>query len=146
MYAAGFIEGVLTAVRMSQFYSNFYQTIMKDESVAQALAAVKRMFDAELEFVRSNSNWHAGVVSVEPSDPYWKHMRYQFVQLWALKDGYNFVAMGKGVRMLDLIDFMVINSHAELPELMMAYSLEALTKRKHFQQTPLAEEASLLQS
>jgi hypothetical protein len=41
MYSAGFIEGMLTAVRISQFYSNTYQTIMKDETNAQALSIIK---------------------------------------------------------------------------------------------------------
>jgi len=136
MYAAGFIEGMLTAVRISQFYSNFYQTIMKDESNAQAMVIIRKVFEDELEFVKNNANFHPGVISVEPLDPYWKHMRYQFIQLWALKDGYNFVAMGKGVRMLDLIDFLVINSHAELPELMQAYSPKAVRARRSFQKAP----------
>lgn len=138
MYSAGFIEGLLTAVRISQFYSNFYQTIMKDETNAHALEIVKKVFEDELEFVKTNSNFHPGVISIEPGDPYWKHMRYQFVQLWAVKDGYNFVAMGKGVRMLDIIDFLIINSHAELPELMQAYSPEAIKKRRAFQAAPTA--------
>merc|ERR1719163_2266888 len=136
MYAAGFIEGILTAVRISQFYSNFYQTIMKDETNAQAMAIIRKVFEDELEFVKTNANFHPGVISLEPADPYWKHMRYQFVQLWAIKDGYNFVAMAKGVRNLDLIDFLVINSHAELPELMQAYSPEAVKKRREFQKAP----------
>merc|ERR1719327_739659 len=117
MYAAGFIEGMLTAVRISQFYSNFYQTIMK--------------------FVKKNANFKPGAITTDPIDPYWKHMRYQFVQLWAMKDGYNFVATHKGVRSLDLIDFMMINSHAELPELMQAYMPEAIKKRQSFQKGPV---------
>lgn len=136
MYSAGFIEGMLTAVRISQFYSNFYQTIMKDETNAQALAGIRKVFEDELEYVKTNSNFHPGVISLEPMDPYWKHMRYQFVQLWAIKDGYNFVAMAKGVRMLDLIDFLVINNHAILPELMQAYAPEAVKKRRAFQRAP----------
>merc|ERR1712216_83992 len=120
MYAAGFIEGMFSAVRISQFYSNFYQTLVKDETTSQAMGIIRRVFKDEIEFVRKNSNFHAGVISTEPVDPYWKHMRYQYVQLWAMKDGYNFVAMDKGVRTLDLLDFVIINSHAELPELIQA--------------------------
>jgi len=137
MYAAGFIEGMLTAVRISQFYSNFYQTIMRDEGNAHALNIIRKVFEDELEYVKTNANFHPGVISVEPGDPYWKHMRYQFVQLWAIKDGYNFVALGKGVRTLDLIDFLVINSHAELPELMQAYAPDAIKKRREFQAAPV---------
>jgi len=137
MYSAGFIEGMLTAVRISQFYSNFYQTLMKDETNAAAMTVIRKVFEDELEFVKTNANFHGGVISVEPPDPYWKHMRYQFTQLWGLKDGYNFVAMAKGVITLDLIDFLVINIHAELPELMQAYSPEAITARRAFQARPV---------
>jgi len=140
-YAAGYIEGMISATRISQFYSNFYQTIMKDEVHSQALAVLKTVFEDELEFVKTNSNFHAGVMSTEPVDPYWKHMRYQFVQLWGMCDGYNFMASKNGVRQLDLIDFVIINSHAELPELIQAYTLAAIKKRKAFQQAP----ASFLQ-
>lgn len=136
MYAAGFIEGILTAVRISQFYSNFYQTIMKDETNAQAMAIIRKVFEDELEFVKTNANFHPGVISLEPPDPYWKHMRYQFVQLWAVKDGYNFVAMAKGVRMLDMTDMLVINAHAELAELMQAYTPKAIEERQRFQKAP----------
>jgi hypothetical protein len=94
MYAAGYIEGVFTAVRISQFYSNFYQTLVKDQTVAGGMQILKKVFNDELEYVKTNSNIHPGVMSTEPLDPFWKHMRYQFVQLWALKDGYNFCAMG----------------------------------------------------
>jgi len=136
MYAAGFIEGLLTATRISQFYSNFYQTMMKDERNAQALTSIKKVFEDEIEFVKKNTNFQPGVISTEPLDPYWKHMRYQFVQMWAMKDAYNFAAQAKGVRSLDLIDFMLINSHAELPELMQAYAPAALQKRQTFQKKP----------
>merc|ERR1719359_1387750 len=53
MYSAGFIEGMLTAVRISQFYSNFYQTIMKDETNARAFSAIRKVFEQELEFVKN---------------------------------------------------------------------------------------------
>merc|ERR1719482_2362636 len=121
---------------MSQFYTNFYQVLIKDQPDANALEVIKKVFHDELEFVKKNANFHPGVISMEPPDPYWKHMRYQFVQLWAVKDGYNFVAMAKGVRMLDLIDFLVINNHAILPELMQAYTPEAVKQRRAFQRAP----------
>lgn len=144
MYTAGFMEGVLTAVRMSQFYTNFYQTIMKDEASANALSNVRKMFADELDFVMKNSNIHKGATSVEPMDPLWQHARYIYVQLWGIKDGYNMVALAKGVRTLDMVDMVVINSHAELPELLEAYTPDALYRRRQFQAKPVVE-TSLLQ-
>jgi hypothetical protein len=122
---------------MSQFYSNFYQTMMKDQTAAGSIERIKKVFHDELEFVKTNSNFHPGAVSVEPPDPYWKHMRYLFIQMWGVKDGYNFVAMNKGVRQLDMMDMMVINTHAELPELLQAYSPDAVKKREEYQKDPV---------
>mmetsp|Transcript_93569 Transcript_93569/g.171695 ORF Transcript_93569/g.171695 Transcript_93569/m.171695 type:complete len:716 (+) Transcript_93569:76-2223(+) len=144
MYTAGFIEGMLTAVRMSQFYTNFYQTMMKDEATAQALTNIRKMFLDELDFVMKNSNIHSGATSVEPMDPLWQHARYIYVQLWGIKDGYNYVAVAKGVRTLDMVDMLVINSHGELPELLEAYTPAALLNRLKFQQKPITL-TSLLQ-
>jgi hypothetical protein len=132
MYAAGFVEGLLSAVRISQFYSNSFQTLMKDENNAAAINNLKRVFEDELKFVQSKTNIHAGTASVEPADPYWKQIRYQYMQMWALKDAYNFVAAANGVRQLSLLDFMFINSHAELPELLQAYAPDAMKKRPSF--------------
>merc|ERR1719171_1095894 len=66
MYAAGYIEGMLTAVRISQFYSNFYQTIMKDEKNAQAMTSIRKVFEDEIKFVKKNTNFQPGVISTEP--------------------------------------------------------------------------------
>ena len=43
VYSAGFLEGFLTAPRLSQFYSNFYQLIIKDEDNNRALANIRTM-------------------------------------------------------------------------------------------------------
>lgn len=133
MYAAGFLEGLISAVRMSQFYSNFYQILVPNENAARTLNNIRRVCKDELEFVRQNSNLHAGAMSMEPADPYWKHARYIYLQMWGIKDGYNFVALAKKVRQLDMIDMMLINKHAELPELMEIYSPDRMRSRQLFQ-------------
>jgi hypothetical protein len=144
MYAAGFAEGLMTATRLSQFYSNFYQLINMNEDNAAALANIKHMYAQELEFVRTNANLHPGALSVEPMDPYWKHARYMLFQLWGMKDGYNAAALAHGVRFLDLIDFWMINSHGELSEEMQAYTPAAIKERRE-KQRPGAIKAQLMQ-
>merc|ERR1719253_971519 len=133
MFSAGFVEGILTYARISQFYSNFYQTMMKDENSASALINIKAVFADELKFIKTNTNFHGGAVSLEPADPVWKHARYVLMQMWGIKDAYNFAALTKGVNQIDLIDMFVINSHGELPELMEAYSPAAIKSRQRFQ-------------
>jgi hypothetical protein len=144
VYAAGFLEGILTAKRLSQFYSNFYQLIMKDEDNMRALANIKVMYAKEMEFVKTNSNIHPGALSVEPVDPYWKQIRYLLFQLWGMKDGYNAVALPKGVRMLDLVDMYLINNHGELSEEMEAYTPKMVDERKKAQGADLLQVGQLI--
>eukprot|EP00913_Durusdinium_trenchii_P007957 g7463.t1 len=80
MYSAGLVEGMLSAERLSQFYSNFYPLLAADEDGGT--------------------------------------------------DAYNLVAKEKGVGTIDMVDMFFINAHAELPEMMQAYSPEATAQRQ----------------
>eukprot|EP00747_Dinoflagellata_sp_TGD_P131108 gnl/TRDRNA2_/TRDRNA2_174929_c0_seq7.p1 gnl/TRDRNA2_/TRDRNA2_174929_c0~~gnl/TRDRNA2_/TRDRNA2_174929_c0_seq7.p1 ORF type:complete len:496 (+),score=77.07 gnl/TRDRNA2_/TRDRNA2_174929_c0_seq7:50-1489(+) len=136
MYAAGWLEGLITAARISQFYSNFYQLLGRDETNWGSIQNIRTMFKGELEYIKRNSNFHAGAISVPPPDPYWAHIRYVFEQMWGVKDGYNFAAeghFGGGAPKLDLVDMMLINSHAEVPDLIEAYKPSAVALRRKIQ-------------
>lgn len=142
MYSAGLVEGILTAERMSQFYTNFYPLLQPDEDSARAIGNIRNAFSLEVQYMERESNLRAGTMNGEPADPYWKHVRYTFLQLWGLKDGYNIVAKEKGVRTLDMIDMLFINSHAELPELMQAYAPAQVETRTAFQtQVPAGDKS-----
>jgi hypothetical protein len=133
IYAAGFAEGIMTVARISQFYSNAYQLMMKDEANSHALMNIKKMFHDALGYVKQNSNLASNVVSLPPPDPYWVQARWLLIQLWGIHDAYNFAAVAKNVHSLDLIDMFIINSHAEMPELMEAYTPLAVKKRRAYQ-------------
>jgi len=134
MYGAGFLEGLLTAERISQFYSNFYQVIAKDQGLLLGLGNVKSMFYDELKYLKKNCNFQRGPMAAEPTDEYWKQMRYQLSQLFGIRDGYNYVAHLTNVKQLDIIDLMLINSHSQLPTLIDAYSPAAAISRRAFQE------------
>jgi len=138
IYSAGYIEGALTAPRISQFYSNAHQILLKDEANANALQNVKLMFHDEIEYVKKNSNIHPGVLSVEPGDPYWRHARFVLFQVWGIRDAYNIRALGAGVHCLGLEDMWAINNHAMMPELMLEYTAEMIMQRRKFQSQPSA--------
>mmetsp|Transcript_36647 Transcript_36647/g.80039 ORF Transcript_36647/g.80039 Transcript_36647/m.80039 type:complete len:682 (+) Transcript_36647:164-2209(+) len=149
MYAAGFVEGIMTAYRTSQFYSNVIQTLMKDSVNSNGLANTRIMFGDEIAFLEKNANIHPGVLSVPPPDPYWAHARYVMTQIWGFKDAYNEIAMATqggpaSAAMLDMVDMWTINSHAELSELLLAYSPERLQARQKFQAAQQGE--TLLQA
>ncbi|OLP85098.1 putative phospholipase B-like 2 [Symbiodinium microadriaticum] len=129
MYSAGIVEGYLTAERMSQFYSNFYPLLQPNEDSTLAMMNIRNSFNQQIQHIMRMCHLAAGTAEGEPADPYWKHVRYLFLQMWGLKDAYNLVAGEKGVRTIDMVDLLFINSHAELPELIEAFRPQAVAER-----------------
>lgn len=123
MYAAGFAEGYLAAELTTQFYANLEALLARDTLWAATRGRMKAVFERNLEHLKDKSNFRGGPAGEEPTDPYWKHARYILSQLWGMKDGHNAAAasLGPGVPPIDLMDLLILNSHAELPELMEAH-------------------------
>jgi len=136
MYAAGYIEGLMTCVRLSEYYANTHLLLMKDEQRHHALLNIKGMMQNEIGFVKMKSNIVTHIMTEEPADSYWKHIRYLLFQMWGMADGYNFAATHFNVHTLGLEDLVLINSGAELPDLMMAYSPLAVSSRVAAQAPP----------
>mmetsp|Transcript_59846 Transcript_59846/g.106398 ORF Transcript_59846/g.106398 Transcript_59846/m.106398 type:complete len:640 (+) Transcript_59846:110-2029(+) len=136
MYAAGFIEGLMTSVRISEFYSNSQKVLLKKNEVANALPSIRKLFKNQLGFTRSMTNMEHHVFSDEPEDPYYKHVRYTLFQMWGVLDGYNFAALRFGGDTLELEDMLFMNAGAELPQLMQAYGPDAREHRASKSQAP----------
>lgn len=135
IYAAGYIEGLITGWRISQFYTNAHAVLMKDAAAGGALNNVKRMFHNEVEYLKKQANFHAGVLSQPPLDPYWAHGRWLLFQVWGMRDGFNWIAVNKGVLGLTMVDMWTINANAVLPELMEAFTPAAMMQRRKYQST-----------
>eukprot|EP00929_Paragymnodinium_shiwhaense_P119046 TRINITY_DN90936_c0_g1_i1.p1 TRINITY_DN90936_c0_g1~~TRINITY_DN90936_c0_g1_i1.p1 ORF type:complete len:688 (+),score=82.15 TRINITY_DN90936_c0_g1_i1:112-2175(+) len=133
LYAAGFLEGLMSGPRMSQFYSNFYGIAERVEDGQEALENIKALFKDELEYAQKHSHFvgqpNAGV---PPQDPYWKHGRAMLHQLYGLRDGYNHAAKTASQPEITMTDVWMINSHAQLQELVEAYKPDAVTQREKF--------------
>ncbi|CAK8997095.1 unnamed protein product [Durusdinium trenchii] len=129
MYSAGLVEGMLSAERLSQFYSNFYPLLAADEESSRTLMNIRNLFSQQVHHILHVVGLSGGF-GEEPADPYWKQVRYLFLQMWGIKDAYNLVAKEKGVGTIDMVDMFFINAHAELPEMMQAYSPEATAQRQ----------------
>jgi len=129
MYSAGFVEGLLTCVRLSQYYANTHQLVLKDEAGKHSLANLRGLFKNELAFMKAKANIVPHVMTEEPKEAYWQHSRYVLFQMWGVVDGYNFAADHFGVHSLTLEDMLLINSGGELPDLMMAYTPLAVADR-----------------
>jgi hypothetical protein len=119
VYSAGFVEGLMTSVRISEQYSNTYRLF--DE---RQLSVLKTVFHKELDNLRQKTNLVSHVLTVEPPDAYWKQARYVLVQLWGICDGYNHIARQTKVATLSLEDMLLLNAGAEIPVLLNAFAFK----------------------
>merc|ERR1719478_679683 len=129
MYAAGYLEGLLTCVRLSQYYANTHKLLIRDEATHHSLANVKGMIEQEIAFLRIKANLKRHIMTEEPKEDYDKHTRYLLFQLWGVTDGYNFAAQHFNVHTLSFTDLVFVNSGAEMPELVQAYTPQAVSDR-----------------
>merc|ERR1719146_291806 len=94
------------------------------------------MMQNEIGFVKMKSNIVPHIMTEEPAESYWKHIRYLLFQMWGIADGYNFAATHFNVHTLGLEDLVLINSGGELPDLMQAYTPMAISGRIAAQSPP----------
>mmetsp|Transcript_46874 Transcript_46874/g.111578 ORF Transcript_46874/g.111578 Transcript_46874/m.111578 type:complete len:614 (+) Transcript_46874:155-1996(+) len=129
MYAAGYIEGLLTCVRISQYYANEYQLLLQKEEAKSTVAAIRDLFQQEIRYMKDKAHLQPHGMAEAPSDPYWKQARYVFLQLWGVCDGYNYAAGHFNVHKLTLEDMLLMNSGNELQTLLQAYAGPAMKER-----------------
>jgi hypothetical protein len=130
MFAAGYIEGVLTCVRLSQYYNNFEKLILRADTAKHSMANVRQLLKHQLEFLKVKTNVIPSVLPEEPEEDYWKQARYSLFQLWGMTDGYNFAAAHFRTNKLALLDMMFLNSAGELGALLDAYTPKAAADRE----------------
>merc|ERR1719333_271564 len=129
MYAAGYIEGLLTCTRISQHYHNTRMLLLQDEKINHALVAIRQEMEFQLGGLKIKSNLIDHIRSEEPTDPYDRHARFLLFQLWGLTDGYNYAASHFKVHTLTLVDMMFLSAGSELPVLMEAFTPVAINDR-----------------
>merc|ERR1719240_2105034 len=63
MYSSGYVEGLLTCVRISQYYANVHSLLMSAESSHHALLQIRSQLEAQVGFMRAN-----GTVETEAAE------------------------------------------------------------------------------
>ncbi|CAD7925332.1 unnamed protein product [Amoebophrya sp. A25] len=129
MYSAGYAEGILTSVRISEFFANHHKLLIQNEKSNHALMNIKNVVAAEVAGVKENSVFEEHVMPEEPNDPYWRQIRFMLFQLWGMLDGYNYMANHYVIHKLTMLDLLILNSFAELPQMMNAFSPRAVADR-----------------
>eukprot|EP00927_Polykrikos_kofoidii_P059848 TRINITY_DN5496_c0_g2_i1.p1 TRINITY_DN5496_c0_g2~~TRINITY_DN5496_c0_g2_i1.p1 ORF type:complete len:685 (-),score=106.20 TRINITY_DN5496_c0_g2_i1:200-2254(-) len=129
MYAAGFLEGFLSAKQIRDFQHNANGLLMRDDSQHHALANVQDLFGKELAMIREKSGMRTGS-SAESADSWWRQARFALLQSWGVLDGYNRQVDTVGGKPMSMIDLMVLSSDGETPELETAYDEEETLLRQ----------------
>ncbi|XP_076075549.1 phospholipase B-like 1 [Mytilus galloprovincialis] len=131
MYAAGYIEGALTAPRIYQHYLNIKDIFLKDMST-QAITDLK-------EFLKTQDKWmRKQIESITPKDPLWRHVAMVIAQYDGLVDGYKATAEQD----LEVFAFQVLNGAGDLIDLVKALNPASIPNWRAF--TP-AEARSYVQ-
>merc|ERR1719272_2362655 len=129
MYSAGYIEGVMTCVRLSEHHYNVHKLLLRTEATKHALANVKASLKDQIAFMKQRANMMPHIMAEEPKDDYWKHSRFVLFQLWGLLDGYNYASKHFGTNKFALEDLLVLNIGGELSEMVEAYTPKAAQER-----------------
>lgn len=127
MYAAGFLEGLVSAQQIRDFQHNANALIFQDEGKHHAMGNIRALFEKEANTIVNMSSMRIGTSLTEsnaPSDPWWRQARYALLQSWGMLDGYNRqVEQVKG-QAVSMVDLLILNSDGETPELETAYDME----------------------
>lgn len=130
MYAVGWLEGLMTAVRLSQFHANYHVQLLRGEQTWGALQAIKNEIAATVGFMAMKCNLGPHVMSEEPGSKYWKLARYMTFQMWGIQEGFNHVAKHFNVHTLSMVDLLFLNYGGEIATDMMAFSPLYLSERR----------------
>jgi hypothetical protein len=115
MYAAGYIEGLLTATRIYQSSVNVRCQLACDGSIPDSLR----------NFVAQNEAWVLGQVAANPSDSKWQMMGSVYQQYRGLIAGYRASDFALEQPMADDMLFWVINSLGDMFEILPAIDAAA---------------------
>ncbi|KAJ8319226.1 hypothetical protein KUTeg_004317 [Tegillarca granosa] len=110
MYAAGFLEGTLTAKHIYQHYQNMKDYFFKS-ATTDLMQDVKNFFAKQDSWLRKN-------VEDNANDPFWRHAGMIISQFDGLVDGYKSAA-GQNQN-LDVFAFQALNGVGDLIDLMKA--------------------------
>jgi len=133
MYAAGYIEGLLSAQQIRDFQHNANVLMAHDEAKHHALENIRDLFSKNLNTICNYSGMKIGTVLVDktaPADPWWRQARYALLQAWGTLDAYNTQLDRVGGQPMSMVDLMVLNSDGETPELEMAYDFQETLLRQ----------------
>ncbi|CEM09029.1 unnamed protein product [Vitrella brassicaformis CCMP3155] len=135
MYAAGYAEGFLSAVRIGEMNANLVDLLLMEDHDTDALQNIGAHFERQLAAMKREIHFHHHTLVDEIDDPYLKHVRYAFFQLWGMMDGYNDNARHFHATPMSMTDMIFLNSHPYMGDLRQAFNTQASHERQKYRQT-----------
>lgn len=117
MFAAGYLEGALTARQMENQFTNLFSVLFSKSSL-KLVDKVKLWFTVQ-------RRWSDEMILKHTSDPIWRHASYILAQLDGLYAGYKSAATSDKTA-LDMFAINVLNANGDLLDLMTALSPESV--------------------
>uniref|UniRef100_A0A0B8RQP5 Phospholipase B-like n=1 Tax=Philothamnus irregularis TaxID=1899461 RepID=A0A0B8RQP5_9SAUR len=115
MYSAGFLEGYLTASRMSDHVANLYPQLIKNVIIEQKIK----------EFTQKQDEWTRQQIKNNKDDPFWRNAGYVIAQLDGLYMGNVEWAKRQKRTPLTVFEIIFLNAIGDLLDLIPALTSDS---------------------
>jgi len=139
MYAAGFLEGYVSAQQIRDFQHNANELIAQGANKHNAMGNIMQLFETQAGTIVNLGNMKQGTSLSEanaPKDPWWRQARYALLQSWGMLDAYNLQVDRVKGKAMSMVNLLVLNSDGETPELQVAYDAEEVLLRQSNKEDP----------
>ncbi|XP_030063026.1 phospholipase B-like 1 isoform X3 [Microcaecilia unicolor] len=107
MFAAGYLEGYLTARHMYNHFANLYPQLINNASMQKPVE----------DFLWRQYQWTKKQITLNQDDPFWRHAGYVIAQLDGLHDGAAKWAKLHAQKPLSIINILFLNGVGDLLDL-----------------------------
>lgn len=134
MFAAGFLEGYLTAPHMDDHFTNLYPQLIKERS----------MLNKVQDFLTKQDQWTRENIKYYKNDPFWKHAGYVMAQLDGLFVGATKRAILEGTKPITLFQIQFLNAIGDLLDLIPSLSPTKNSSLKFFKRWDMGHCSALI--
>ncbi|KAJ1062285.1 PREDICTED: phospholipase B-like 1 [Capra hircus] len=134
MFAAGFLEGYLTAPHMDDHFTNLYPQLIKERS----------MLNKVQDFLTKQDQWTREKIKYYKNDPFWKHAGYVMAQLDGLFVGATKRAILEGTKPITLFQIQFLNAIGDLLDLIPSLSPTKNSSLKFFKRWDMGHCSALI--
>ncbi|XP_065797083.1 phospholipase B-like 1 [Muntiacus reevesi] len=134
MFAAGFLEGYLTAPHIDDHFTNLYPQLIKKHS----------MLNKVQDFLMKQDQWTRENIKYYKDDPFWKHAGYVMAQMDGLYSGATKRAILEGTKPITLFQIQFLNAIGDLLDLIPSLSPTKNSSLKFFKRWDMGHCSALI--